>query len=321
MFQKKFLGFAAIGALSLSGCGLFELADAIQDAAEDAASQVKVAVTKQNVKGSLTAISAAFKGLDALGDIGGGAGAPGLLAQVAETTDCSGGGSVTMDEAEDGSSFSITADNCVEESEEGTLTANGTMTFEQSGDYESGSMSFSYTANLDWTLTDANGNVIEQFSFSDFSMSYDMTMDQTAGTYAYDYTVNGTQTIVDDSGTNSLTFSNFRMKLASTQDQMSAEYSIDGGFTFDLADGNCTDGAFTFETTTPLVISESADCPTAGVLAVNGVTYTFDGDTITATSGDASESFSCGEVAGDDQCSFEDEEEDEFPEDDTSETM
>lgn len=74
MFQKKFLGFVAIGALSLSGCGLFELADAIQDAAEDAASQVKVAVTKQNVKGSLTAISAAFKGLDALGSIGGGAG-------------------------------------------------------------------------------------------------------------------------------------------------------------------------------------------------------------------------------------------------------
>lgn len=227
---------------------------------------------------------------------------------------------MTVDEADDGSSFSITADNCVEESTEGTFSINGTMTFEQSGDEQGGNMTFSYTANIDYTFSDANGNIVEQFSFSDFSMSYDMTMDETAGTFSYNYTVNGTQTIVDDSGTNSLTFSNFGMKLASTQDQMSAEYSIDGGFTFDLADGNCTDGAFTFETTTPLVISETADCPTAGVLAVNGVTYTFEGDTITATSGDASESFSCGEVAGDDQCSFEDEE-DEFAEDDTSETM
>jgi hypothetical protein len=105
----------------------------------------------------------------------------------------------------------------------------------------------------------------------------------------------------------------------------SASYSIDGGMSFTAADADCTDGAFEFSTSTPLAISEDADCPTAGVITVNGVTYTFEGDSITAASGDQSETFGCDEVVGDDMCDLGDdgmgEEEYEYPSEETPTTM
>lgn len=304
MVSKKLLGIAVAGAFTLGGCGLIELADAIEGAVQDAAAQVKKEVTAQNVKGSLNGIGAAMRGISALEDVGGGAnGAPGLLAQAAATEQCTGGGSVTMDESEDGNSVSLTADNCTEQEADGSSWfVHGTLSMQASGDPESGNMTISYTANLEMTTKDAAGNVVESFSFNNLSMEIVTVVNQTAGTFSYTYTANGGMTGTEGGETNTIDFTNFTLALAADGEMTSASYSIDGGMSFSLADAACTDGAFEFSTSTPLSITENADCPTAGVITVNGVTYTFDGDSITAASGDQSETFSCDEVVGDDMC-------------------
>ena len=317
MVSKKLLGIAVAGAFSLGGCGLLDLADAIEDAALDAAAQVQKTVTVQNVKGSMDGIGAAMMGLSALQEFGGGPdGAPGLLAQAAESQDCSGGGTMSMEESDDGNTFTITADNCTQEEEDGSFFANGSLSLQISGDPESGNYTISYTADLQVRMMDAAGSERGSVDFDGLSMDMSIEADQTAGKFSYTYKVNGSQTMTENGETNSLSYSNFTMAFSTEGEMTSASYSIDGGLSFSLADAACTDGAFEFSTSTPLAISEDADCPTAGVITVNGVTYTFEGDSITAASGDQSETFTCGEVVGDDMCELGDDDHDDNSNDD-----
>lgn len=330
---KKLLVVAAAGAFSLSGCGLFELADAIQDAAENAAAQVKKEVTEQNVKGAIHGMGAAMRAIKALENMGPG-GAPRLRPLNTETQECSGGGTVTFSENADETQFTMEAVNCVDSKNGQTVEANGTLTVEITGDYESGNVKLSYTANFSYTLKDdATGAVIEAFSYNNLTMVMEMVVDQAAGKMSYTYRVNGSITMTEGSETNTVGYTDFVMKMSAEGEMTSASFSIDGGISLDLADAACTDGSFTFETTTPLTVGDGGDCPTAGVLKINGVTYTFADGSVTATMGEESETFSCAEITEGDECSFaegddddddyNDDEynDDEYPDEESSETM
>lgn len=240
----------------------------------------------------------------------------GLAPQSSGSFDCELGGSLSLEDNSDDQAATVlqstfTAENCVESDIEGTVEIDGTMTIETDSMTGEGS----YSASIRVTVRDDADAIIEEFVFDGFSMEFGNTQ----------FAIDGSMSLTVDGATDSVSYSDFTIVMEQSDVQSVSRYSIDGAFSFDLADASCSDGAFTFVTEQPIEESEGSDCPTAGVLTVNGITYTFAGDSVSV----GSDTYTCAELleeseSSDDLCEVgggSADSDDEFPEDDTSETM
>lgn len=298
--RTTIFGVALSGAVALSGCGIGNLVSEVQEAARNIGEAINAENAKRSVAGAQNAVGAAFRGLGAMDMFGDVAAAPAIQAlglpasglRPLNTEECD-TGSITVTESEDGSSFELSAENCVIEGEGYRVEINGTLSFQESG--SSGSL----TANI--TLREyEDGTLVAEFAFTNFSATFQET---SSGGSAE---LNGDLRFKDENEDVRMSYNNFSIDIRESGG--SESFSIDGGFSVTDANDVACSGSWTFVTQERLVFGAS-DCPTAGKLEVNGNLYTFDGDTVTAGTGEGAQTFSCSELQEDNQCIYEDDDE------------